>query len=101
MTGMTLTWAAVLDDWQAFLDELEDALDRGVWQDRADAAAWSPPGDLPEAPSAAEERRVLELADRAGRLRDRLEAALRTTSAELGDERRKAVGAIAYRRQGR
>lgn len=100
MTGMTLTWGTVLDDWQAFLDELENALDRGVWADRGQGP-WTPPGDLSEGPSADEERRALELADRAGRLRDRLEAAMRTTTGELGDERRKAVGVTAYRRQRR
>lgn len=101
MTGVTLTWAAVLDDWQAFLDDLEDVLDRGAWEDRADQSMWTPPGDMPEAPSETEERHALELADRAGRLRDRLEAAMRTTTGELGDERRKAVGVSAYRRQRR
>lgn len=97
----TLTWADALADWAAFLDELEAALDSGDWQAHADRAPWAPPGDLPGEPSEAEQRRALALADRAGALRERLEAALRATAMDVGGERRKAAGVSAYRRQQR
>lgn len=94
-------WTAALDAWEAFLVELEDALDGDAWAERDSEAAWSVPGDIPGEPTEAEERRALALADRAGRLRERLETAMLATSNELGDERRRAVGVSAYRRQRR
>lgn len=97
----TLSWASALDAWEAFLDELEHALEGEAWDERDSEPMWSVPGDIPGEPTEAEERRALELADRAGRLRERLEAAMLATTGELGDERRKAVGVNAYRRQNR
>lgn len=96
-----LGWTSALDAWEGFLDELENALDAGGWAERDSEPAWSVPGDIPGEPTEAEEQRALALADRAGRLRERLEAAMLATSGELGDERRRAVGVSAYRRQRR
>jgi hypothetical protein len=91
-------WGAALDDWESFLDALEEALDQGEWERVAEQAAWVPPADMSAAPTAGEQARALALTDRAGRLRERLEAALRDTAVELGGERRKAQVAESYLR---
>lgn len=101
MSMATLTWSSALDDWAAFLDQLEDALDRDAWDEHERPGAWVVPGDIPGEPTPADERRALQLADRAGRLRERLEAAMLATSGAYDDERRRAAGVNAYRRQNR
>lgn len=92
------SWSAALDDWASFLDELSEALDSGTWEDLAGRPPWQPPADLDVAPTPAEERRLLALTDRAGRLRDRLDGALARTAEELGQGRTRHRAAVAYLR---
>jgi hypothetical protein len=92
----TVTWGAMLEDWATFLSELERSLDAGDWEAFDGAAAWEAPEALSGAPTDDEQARALALAARAERLRERLELAMRQTSLELGGERRKANGALAY-----
>ena len=90
------TWKAVLDDWESFLDDLEAALASGDWEPYADQPAWQPPAEITGGLAEGDEGRALALADRAGRLREALQSALRTVALNVGDERRRADGLSAY-----
>lgn len=101
MTPVGPDWSSALDDWERFLDDLEGALDSGEWERHAERPPWAPPGDVTGELDAAGEARALALADRAGRLRERLDRAIRATAAEIGEGRRKGAAASAYARQQR
>lgn len=94
-----LTWKAALDDWAAFLDRTEAALDADEWAEADVPPAWSAPGQLTEAPTEDEQQRLLELTERARAIRERVEAVLRDTASGIGGERRRVQGATAYERQ--
>ncbi|HWH32404.1 MAG TPA: hypothetical protein VNU01_06995 [Egibacteraceae bacterium] len=101
MTASVIDWTAALDEWESFLDELEGALDSGEWEAHAERPPWAPPGDVIGELGPEGEARALALADRAGRLRERLDRALRATAAEIGEGRRKGAAVSAYARQQR
>lgn len=90
------TWKAVLDDWESFLDGLESALASGDWEPYVDQPAWQPPAQIDGGLAEGDQGRALALADRAGRLRERLQSALRTAALDVGGERRRADGMSAY-----